>query len=141
MCSHRSPHSIQQIVCSRHGGSKEKVEGEEGKESGEKIHFLGSLQECRQHQSDHAAINYGYITVYCHMTSSNSSAVQQPCKSRIEEYWKLEWRRRYLWLGRGWSRSQEASSSNKLAVEFTYNSKTRLLTHVASSFGQFSAPV
>ena len=32
------PHSIQQIVCSRHGGSKEKVEGEEGKESGEKIH-------------------------------------------------------------------------------------------------------
>ena len=30
---------IQQIVCSRHGGSKEKVEGEEGKESGEKIHF------------------------------------------------------------------------------------------------------
>ena len=64
-----------------------------------------------QHQSDRVAINYGYITVYCHMTSSNSSAVQQPCKSRIEEYWKLEWRRRYLWLGRGWSRSQEASSS------------------------------
>ena len=39
VCSHRSPHSIQQTVCSRHGGSKEKVEGEEGKESGEKIHF------------------------------------------------------------------------------------------------------
>ena len=27
------------IVYSRHGGSKEKVEGEEGKESGEKIHI------------------------------------------------------------------------------------------------------
>ena len=28
-------------MCSRRGGSKEKVEGEEGKESGEKIHFFG----------------------------------------------------------------------------------------------------
>ena len=29
------------IVYSRFGGSKEKVEGEEGKESGEKIHVFG----------------------------------------------------------------------------------------------------
>ena len=49
------------IVYSRHGGSKEKVEVEEGKKSC--LHFLGSLQECRQHQSDHAAINQFSILV------------------------------------------------------------------------------
>ena len=57
--------------------------------------LLGSLQECRQNQSDCIAIIistlYSYITVYCHMTSSNSIVVLCS-KSRIEEYWKLEWR-------------------------------------------------